>query len=534
MDLLRHVADLTAAEAQAQPQDVPPFDDWLHDVSQDDGPSRGLTWDARHQLLVREHLARISAGEIRRLMIFMPPQHGKSQLVTVHYSAWTLERSPRARVIIGSYSASLAENFSHTTRSICSARMPLAEDRKAVHDWQTAAGGGLRAVGVGGGITGRGGDLIIIDDPVEGREEVTSKAYRDRAWNWYRDDISTRQAPGAVIILIMTRWSEDDLAGRILQSPEADAWTVVSLPALAEANDPLGRAEGAALWPVAADGTTRYDETYLARQKALLGSSFQALYQQRPSALEGAIFKREWWRYFREAPRFHSILQSWDTAFKKGADNDYSVCTTWGQADAGYYLLDVWKRRVEFPELKAMVQTLGEQFKPNVVLVEDKASGQSLIQELQRDTRLPILPIKADTDKISRAYAVTPMIETGRVLLAEGAPWLTDYLDSMANFPNAAHDDDVDSTTQALNYLVGRNNETGLLEFMRQQVEAMGANDPTSEARTVRLRAPANVGAVQWFGQMLPIGADRVVEAPASLVNDLLRAGYERVEVAAL
>ena len=521
MDLLRHVAELAAADQESQPRDVEAFDDWLPIVSPH------LTWDAPHQLLVRNHLTRVSAGELRRLMIFMPPQHGKSELVTIHYSAWALERAPRTRVIIGSYSASLAESFSHRARSICAPRVPLSEDRKAVHDWQTAAGGGLRAVGVGGGITGRGGDLIIIDDPVEGREEVTSQAYRDRAWNWFRDDISTRQAPGAVIVLIMTRWHEDDLAGRILQGPEADAWTVVSLPALAEANDALDRAEGAALWP------QRYDETYLAGQKALLGASFEALYQQRPSALEGAIFKREWWRSYRGEPRFDSIVQSWDTAFKKGQDNDFSVCTTWGQAADGYYLLDVWKRRVEFPELKAMVVTLGDQWRPSVVLVEDKASGQSLIQELKRDTRLPILPIKADTDKISRAYAVTPIIETGRVLLPEGAPWLADYVDSMASFPNAAHDDDVDSTTQALNYMIGRAGSMGLFYWYQGQASALAADSAKDVGPTVRLRAPANVGGIHLGAKLVTPDADGIVEVPAdpaAFVQGLLRQGYVAAE----
>jgi predicted phage terminase large subunit-like protein len=495
------------------------FDEWLEVVSP------GMTWDAPHLVYIREHLDRITAGVLRKLMIFVPPRHGKSQLVTVRYPAWMLERSPDKRVIIGSYSAMLAESFSRNTRRICRSRMLLSDERSAASDWETAIGGGLRAVGVGGGVTGRGGDLIVIDDPIRNREEANSQAYRERVWDWYRDALYTRQEPGAAIILILTRWHEDDLAGRILQSSEGSSWTVVTLPALAEAGDPLGRAEGAALWP------DRYDEAELARTKATLGSSFEALYQQRPSALEGAIFKREWWRSYREAPRFHSVLQSWDTAFKKGQDNDYSVCTTWGQADAGYYLLDVWKRRVEFPELKAMVATLGDQYRPNAVLVEDKASGQSLIQELQRDTRLPILPIKADTDKVSRAYAVTPIIEAGRVLLPDGAPWLSDYLDSMASFPNAAHDDDVDSTTQALNYMIGRGNSMGLFDFMRRQAEE---HDQVANAApaTVRLRAPANIGAVQLGGSMINVGADRIVPVPASLVDELVRVGYERVEVA--
>jgi len=469
MDLNRHIDTLTNhfAPATVPTQEIDPFEQWLPQVSPH------LVWNAPHHELICRHLERVTSGELRRLMIFLPPQHGKSELVTVHYSAWTIERSPRKRVIVGSYSAQLAENFSRRARSICASRTTLSDERSAVSDWETSRGGGLRAVGVGGGITGRGGDLIIIDDPVEGREEANSQTMRDRAWNWLTDDIATRQGPGAAIIVIMTRWHEDDLAGRILTSDEAKEWTVVSLPALAETNDPLGRLEGAALWPA------RYDEGELARRKAMLGSSFQALYQQRPSALEGEIFKRTWWGHYREAPEFRLIVQSWDTAFKTGTTNDFSVCTTWGVAGNGFYLIDVWKRRVEFPELKAMVAALGEQYGPHAVLVEDKASGQSLIQELQRDTRLPILPIKVDSDKVSRAFAVTPTIEAGRVLLPEGAPWVADYVDTMAGFPRVAHDDDVDSTTQALNYLVRMGSGPSIASAGRRLMADAGPTMPS-------------------------------------------------------
>lgn len=447
-----------------------PFDEWLEEVTP------GFSWDWPHIVCIREHLDRVTAGEIRKLMIFVPPRHGKSELATVRYPAWRLERKPTTRVIVGCYNSTLAEKFSRKARRICTERFPLSGDRKAISDWETEAGGGLRAVGVGSGVTGQGGDIIIVDDPIKSREEANSQAYRDRVWTWWTDDLYTRLEPDAAIVLILTRWHMDDLAGRILASEDAPNWTVVSLPAFAEANDPLGRTEGEALCP------ERFDEAGLAKIKAVLGSSFEALYQQRPSALEGAIFKREWWRSYREAPKFNRVLQSWDTAFKAGHDNDFSVCTTWGQADAGLYLIDRWKRRVEFPALKAMATTLGEQFHPHVVLVEDKASGQSLIQELKRDTRLPILAIKVDSDKISRAYAVTPSIETGRVFLPESAPWLVDYLDSMATFPNAAHDDDVDSTTQALNFMMGRGDTTGIIEYYRRLAEEKNKQDGEASA----------------------------------------------------
>jgi len=172
------------------------------------------------------------------------------------------------------------------------------------------------------------------------------------------------------------------------------------------------------------------------------------------SCQEGAIFKREDWQYYKTPPQFIRIYQSWDTAFKTNQENDYSVCTTWGIAQNGYYLLHRWKGKVEFPELKRVAVQLADKFKPSVVLIEDKASGQSLIQELQRETRLPLKPIKVDSDKVARAYAVSPEQEAGNLYLPEGEPWVIDYIDNMSAFPNAAHDDDVDSTTQALSEMI--------------------------------------------------------------------------------
>jgi predicted phage terminase large subunit-like protein len=433
------------------------FEEWLPEVSP------YFEWNWRHLVHIREHLDRVTAGEIRKLMIFCPPRHGKSELVTVRYPVWTIERDPAKRVILGGYNQPLAERFSRKARRIAEPRIPLAMDRNAVADWETATGGGVRAVGVGSGVTGTGANLIIVDDPTKSREEANSLTYRDRVWDWYRDDLYTRLEPGGAIVLIMTRWHQDDLAGRILASDDAANWTVVNLPAFAEANDPLGRAEGEALCP------ERFDEAALDSIKQVLGSSFEALYQQRPSALEGAIFKREWWKTYSELPTFKRVIHSWDTSFKTGADNDYSVCTIWGESDTGFYLVYRFKQRVEFPELKRAVTTLAGTHRPHAVLVEDKASGQSLIQEIKRETSLPILAVKVDTDKISRAYAVTPVIEAGKVFLPESAPWLDDYLDTMAAFPNADHDDDVDSTTQALNWLIGRGDAMGLYRYYEEE-----------------------------------------------------------------
>jgi predicted phage terminase large subunit-like protein len=218
------------------------------------------------------------------------------------------------------------------------------------------------------------------------------------------------------------------------------------LPAIAEHNDGF-RQEGEALWP------KRFPLEDLNRKRQLVGgAAWASLYQQRPAAAEGAIFKRGWWRSYLELPEFSQVVQSWDTAFKKGAESSFSVCTTWGLAENGYFLLSVWRGRVEFPELRRTLIALAEQWKPSAILVEDRASGQSLLQELKSATSLPVLAVKVDSDKLSRAQAVTPLVEAGKVFLPESAPWLGDYIDELAAFPMGNYDDAVDSTTQALNY----------------------------------------------------------------------------------
>jgi predicted phage terminase large subunit-like protein len=303
------------------------------------------------------------------------------------------------------------------------------------------------AAGRGGALTGRGADLLLLDDLLKDSEEARSESIRRSMHDWFQHVAYTRLAPGGAIVLIQTRWHQDDVAGRLLRDHADENWEVVNMPAIAEVDDEFRKA-GEALWP-----ETYSIEMLQAIRTAVGGSAWASLYQQQPSVAEGAVFKREWWRFYREQPECRRVIQSWDTAFKSGAENDYSVCTTWGVTGNGYYLLWLWRDRVEFPELKRRMAWLAEQCKPTQILVEDRASGQSLIQELRHSTCLPITAIKVDKDKLSRAQSVTPLIEAGRVFLPESAPWLADYIDEMAGFPTAAHDDAVDSTTQALNYI---------------------------------------------------------------------------------
>lgn len=413
--------------------------EWLYEVTPN------FNWDWPYLVYTIEKLEAVFRGEIKRLIIEMPPRHGKSTLASVRFPAYVLERDPYKRIMLGSYNQTLAEKFSRQCRRIVSRRIGVDRERKAVNDWLTGKGeGGMRAVGVGGGATGQGADLIIIDDPVKSRKEADSETYRDTTWDWYKDDLYSRLEPGGGIIVIQTRWHEDDLIGRLLADEEGDDWERIRFPALAELNDLLGRLEGEALCP------ERYNVDALLRIQQVMKHSFQSLYQQRPSAVEGEIFKREYWRFYRALPNFNLKVMSIDTAFKTKAQNDFSCIGVFGQTDTKSCMIDRWKAKVEYPDLKRAVIEMANIHQPNEILIEDKASGQSLIQELRHTTRLPIIAVQVDSDKISRANASVGVIEAGKLELPESAPWLLDYMDTMATFPNGAHDDDVDVTTQYL------------------------------------------------------------------------------------
>lgn len=420
---------------------------------------------ARHHLALVDYLEAVSRGETRRLMVFMPPRHGKSMLASEYFPAWWLGCHPEKQIIAATYAQQLADDFGRKVRNLCLSAshawtfpdFSLSQDSQAANRFHTSHGGAYFAVGAGGPITGRGADLLLIDDPIKGREDAESEVKRGHLKDWYQAVARTRLMPGGAIVVIQTRWHEDDLAGWLLRDHKHEGWEILNLPAFAEPNDPLSRTEGEALWPEA------YPKSELNALKVAVGSrDWASLYQQRPSAAEGGIFKRAYWQSFQpteyhpkallESLGISRVIQAWDTAFKAREQNDYSACVTIGVAKARYYILDVVRERLEFPDLKRAVVSAAAKWNPHAVLIEDKATGQSLLQELTRDTRIPLLPVKADKDKVSRANAITPTVEALLVYLPEDGAWVQDFLDEAAAFPNAPHDDQVDALVHAITW----------------------------------------------------------------------------------
>ena len=419
---------------------------------------------SRHHRLIARHLEAVERGDVTRLMIFMPPRAGKSMLVSEFFPAWYLGRNPGHNVIAATYAQELADDFGRKVRNQIGGDAfrhvfpgcGLAGDSQSAKRFHVTQSDGQPpgtyfATGIGGPLTGRGGHLILLDDLTKNREEAESDTVRQRNKDWYTSTAYTRLMPDGRIVLVMTRWHQDDVAGWLLREQPHENWTVLNLPAIAESDDVIGRKAGEALWPEA------FPLEALAKIKESIGSrDWSALYQQRPTPAEGGVFKLGWFpRYDAPLPAYRRVVQSWDTAYKPGEENDPSACLTFGEHDNGYDLLHALAERMEYPDLKSRVARHAADWNADAVLIEDKASGQSLIQDLRRETQLPVIPVKVHAgsgNKTTRAMAVSPGCEAGRVRLPRHAAWLADFETELMNFPNGAHDDQVDALSQALNW----------------------------------------------------------------------------------
>ena len=417
----------------------------------------------RHHQKMASAFERVASGELKRLIINMPPRHTKSEFASYLLPAWFLGKYPEKKVIQTAHTAELAVGFGRKVRNLIQSEdfqnvfsgITLSSDSKAAGRWNTNKRGDYFAIGVGGAVTGKGADLLIIDDPHSEQDaqqgQFNPEVY-DRVYEWYTSGPRQRLQPGGAIIVVMTRWSLRDLTGQIMKSTGnkkgMDEWEVIEFPAIMPS--------GKALWPE----FWSMDELDALRAE-LPPSKWNAQYQQNPTSEEGALIKREWWREWDRPspPPCEIILQSWDTAFLKTQRSDYSACTTWGvfyhPDDTGLsqpnlIMLDAYKEKLEFPDLKRAAYEKYMEFEPDQMIVEKKASGAPLIFEL-RAMGIPVTEFTPSRgqDKIARANAVTDLFASGSIWHPP-TQWAHEVIEECAAFPSGEHDDYVDSTTQAL------------------------------------------------------------------------------------
>ena len=416
-----------------------------------------------HHKKMAEAFERVAAGELKRLIINMPPRHTKSEFASYLLPAWFLGKDSKRKIIQASHTSELAVSFGRKVRNLVGSEeyrkifpgVSLRQDSKAAGRWNTSEEGEYFAIGVGGAVTGKGADLLIIDDPHSEQEgQSGDSSIFDRVYEWYTSGPRQRLQPGGSIVIVMTRWSQRDLTGAILQASAerkgADEWEVIEFPAIL----PSGRS----LWP----GYWKLEE--LEKIKAELpAAKWSAQYQQDPTADEAAIVKREWWREWElEKPPFcEFIIQSWDTAFLKTERADYSACTTWGifshESGKGgaevpnIILLDAFQKRMEFPELKQVAMIEWKKWEPDACIIESKAAGTPLIFEL-RQMGIPVSEYSPSrgNDKVARVNSVSDLFSSG-VVWVPRKRFAEEVIEQFAGFPGAAaHDDLFDSSTQAL------------------------------------------------------------------------------------
>jgi len=423
----------------------------------------GSMWEnfihGRHHEIMAEAFERVARGELKRLIINMPPRHTKSEFASYLLPAWFLGKFPTKKVIQTSHTAELATDFGRKVRNLVDSEaykgifpnVALQSDSKAAGRWNTSHGGTYFAIGVGGAVTGKGADLLIIDDPHSEQEailaEVNPEIY-DKVHEWYSSGPRQRLQPGGSIVVVMTRWSKRDLTAQVVKSSVqrgGEEWEVIELPAILPSGNPL--------WP---EFWSLAELTAL--KEELPVHKWMAQYMQAPTGAEGALIKREWWKEWEhdKPPRCDYIIQSWDTAFNKGTRNDFSACITLGifhpedEPHPQIILLDAFKERMEFPELKAKALELYKEYEPDCCIIEAKAAGTPLLQEL-RSIGIPLqdyTPVRGN-DKITRVNAVADLFASGMVW-APQTRWAEEVIEEFASFPQGEHDDLVDSMTQAL------------------------------------------------------------------------------------
>ncbi len=415
---------------------------------------------ADHHRVIAAKLEAVERGEIQRLMIFMPPRHGKTALASEYFPAWYLGRNAERQIIHTTYAQEFADDLGMKVRN--QLMDPLYQEifpgveldmtSRAASRFNTSNGGVYRAVGAGGPITGRGAHLLLIDDPVKGREDADSETMRRRLKDWYSSVAYTRLMPGGAVVIIQTRWHQDDLSGWLLKEHSHENWEVLSLPAI--------NARGEALWP-----ESYPIERLRAIRKAVGERDWAALYQQSPTVDGGNILKKQWWRVWpakQPLPVCDHVFLSWDTAYsdKDFKANSHSAATAWGvfwhekEQRNALILLKTWNGQVDYPKLRKQAREMDKELEPDCHLIEKKASGQSLIQDMRRIPGVRVRSYQPDKDKVTRAYSVQAMLESGQVWVPDRR-WAESFVEMVSQFPNGAppSSDYTDTATQAMLYL---------------------------------------------------------------------------------
>jgi predicted phage terminase large subunit-like protein len=489
-----------------------------------------------HIEVLAARLQAVREGKVKRLIINIPPRHLKSLAASIALPAWFLGHDPGAAIICATYGQDLSDKFARDCRSLMQSRWyeatfptRLTSSRAALQELVTTRSGFRLATSVGGVLTGRGADLIIIDDPMKPTDAM-SETRRAAVNDWYDGTLYSRlndKSAGAILV-VMQRLHEDDLVGHVLRQ---EGWEVLSFPAVAESDERFSiatifgpknfhRAAGSALQP-ARESLETLDQT-----RATIGAyNFASQYQQTPAPAGGGLVKEIWFQRYDPGDlpsSFDQVVQSWDTANKPTELADYSVCTTWGLSGAKFYLLNVLRKKLAYPELKRAVKEQRAAFSPSVILVEDKASGTQLIQDLIEEGLSMITRFNPDGDKVMRLHAQTATMENGFVHIPREAHWLADYIHELTVFPNGRHDDQVDSTSQALAWTKQRPAGWGISEYYRQMAQEIRAR-PT---RLVRLKAPPGISHVQTITGDSYMVLDGYVNLPEEDATPLLAAGF--------
>lgn len=422
-----------------------------------------------HLQLLNHKLLDVANGKIKRLMVFMPPRHAKSETISKYFSAWFIGQYPDKRIILTSYEADFAATWGYKARTVLEEHqtdfnIEIDEHSKARNRWNTTKNGGMVTAGVGGPITGKGADILIIDDPVKNAEEAQSETYREKAWDWFLSTSYTRLEPDAAIILIMTRWHEDDLAGRILERSN-EKWEVIKLPALAETNDPLNRKPEEALWP------ERYNTIRLKEIQKEIGTYwFSALYQQSPLPPEGGIFQRSWFKTRITPPNPIKMIRMWDTAAtppSKAKDPDYTVGLLLYQYNDGTYQIeDIYHKQITPLTQEKDIYAIANQDGRSVRIRMFRGVGDTGIHQISTYTRLlagyDFREVKEDKSKDSpqRIGPVAAQAEAGNIYLKHDASWINSFLDEISTFPFGKHDDQTDALSGAFNELFNDKRQT--------------------------------------------------------------------------